>query len=481
MSAKRKHRTTHDYLSYLKGELRNEDRHSFERDLERDPFQQEAMEGFETLSPQQAEKDLLGLHASLQKRLSRRKRVAWYSVAATVASILVVGTIFINIYDVNPESKEESFYQEESLMSDKEFNEQEEAGLTEEESPERDEPGPVEMDSEETREPLRESAAKKAVRSENIEDIIESEEVEALPAKGEQVPDPEREMAAAPEPPEARAMDDEPMQAEAEEPMQAEAAEPDAIVAMEALPEGKQKRAEKRRAREAAPQVSQHKATELNEAVPLLTGRVSGVVISAEDMDPLPGASIYVKETDSGMVTDMQGRFSIPAPNEEQTTVIASYVGMVTNEYQLASGQENRLVMQPDMAALNEVVVVGYGVPKDANATGAVQRVQVAETNDYTVHSGAEPVGGIPAYKMYMEKNIRFPAGDTLSKRAVVVLKFTVEQDGKLSGIQILRSPGDDFSKKAIRLLEEGPHWNPARDENGNTDDEVRMRIVFKK
>ena len=90
-------------------------------------------------------------------------------------------------------------------------------------------------------------------------------------------------------------------------------------------------------------------------------------------------------------------------------------------------------------------------------------------------------MGGLADYKMYMEKNIRFPAGDTLNTRAVVVLKFTVEQDGSLRGIQILRSPGDDFSDEAIRLVEEGPLWNPARDENGSTDDEVRMRIVFKK
>jgi hypothetical protein len=476
MSAKRKHRTTFDFLSYLKGELRKEDRHSFERDLERDPFQQEAMEGLESLTPGQAEEDLLSLHASLQKRLTRRKRRAWYSVAATVASILVVGTVFINIYDFNPEAKEKSFYQEESMMTYKESPEQDEAGIAEIDSEDAiAEESASEPEDVEIQEPVRESAAKKAVRSEKVEEVLAVEE-EVLPAKGAQVPDSDREMAAAPLAPEAKAMDEKPMQAEANEPD-----EPDAMVVMEAAPEGRQKRAEKRRAREAAPQISQYKAAEVNEAVPMLTGRVSGVVISAEDMDPLPGASLYVKGTDSGMVTDMQGRFTIPVSEKHQATVVASYVGMVTEEYQLASGEENRLVMQPDMAALNEVVVVGYGVQKEANPTGALQRVQVAEKNDYTVYTGAEPVGGIPAYKMYMEKNIRFPAGDTLSKRAAVVLKFTVEKDGSRSGIQILRSPGDDFSKEAIRLVEEGPHWNPARDENGTTDDEVRMRIVFKK
>ena len=103
------------------------------------------------------------------------------------------------------------------------------------------------------------------------------------------------------------------------------------------------------------------------------------------------------------------------------------------------------------------------------------------EEEDYTTTIGAEPEGGFEAYKMYMEEHIRFPAGDTISKREVVVLTFNVGADGTISDILILRSPGDQFTELAISLLKEGPSWKPARDENGNTDDEVRMRIVFKR
>ena len=82
---------------------------------------------------------------------------------------------------------------------------------------------------------------------------------------------------------------------------------------------------------------------------------------------------------------------------------------------------------------------------------------------------------------MYIEEQIRFPAGDSLSKREVVVLKFNVARDGSISKIQPLRSPGMEFTEEAIRLLEEGPVWNPARNESGDTEDVVRMRIVFKR
>jgi hypothetical protein len=213
--------------------------------------------------------------------------------------------------------------------------------------------------------------------------------------------------------------------------------------------------------------------------MPVSANRVSGIVVSSEDQEPLPGASILVKGSDSGMVADMDGRFSLVADQQDQTTVIASYVGMKTSEYQLAEGKENRVVMQPDMATLDEVVVIGYDADDKAYATGAVQKVQLDK--EEFKYSGAEPEGGLEAFKMYIEEQLRFPVGDTISKRELVILKFTVLQDGTISNIQTLRSPGDRFTKEAIRLLEEGPVWNPARDESGITDDVVRMRIVFKR
>ena len=117
MSAKRKHRTTNEYLKYLKGELSSEERHSFERDLEADPFEMEAMEGMEKHPAGEVEEDFLSLHATLQKRLRRRKRRTLYYAAATVASLLLVGTVFLNIYNVNPKSASESISREEAVLN----------------------------------------------------------------------------------------------------------------------------------------------------------------------------------------------------------------------------------------------------------------------------------------------------------------------------------------------------------------------------
>jgi len=477
MSAHRKHKTLNAFVRYLKGELSPEERHHLERDLEADAFEKEAMEGFESIAPGDLEEDMLSLHAQMRKRLQRRRRAAWYGIAATVASILVVGTIFINIYDFNPAADKEAPETEVSLQNEEPL--QAEEPLQREVAPtKKSESAPV--------------PESKEVETDKGPEAAEGE----VAAKGDVADQQEREMAlldVAEEPVsvdhDIQIVEDDAVEAEAagvaapqmardQIPEMAEemvaAPEGDGVMAVEAAPTRRQKRAVSQ-AKTVSPVAEQLQAAEL------LSGRVSGVVISSEDSYPLPGASVFLKDSDSGVVTDLRGRFTIPAGEGPQTTVVASYVGMLTEKYQLEPGQENRVVMHPDPSTVNEVVVLAYGAQNEKYPVSAVQKIQVNQEESDSESNGAEPVGGIQAYKMYMEKNIRFPAGDTLSKRAVVVLTFKVDSDGSLSGIQTLRSPGEAFSEEAIRLLEEGPPWNPARDESGTTDDVVRMRIVFKR
>lgn len=444
MSAKKNHISPSEYLKYLKGELSPGERHSFERELEADPFQKEALEGLEMIDPAAVEEDMLALHATLQKRLKRRRRLTWYGIAATAASLLIVGTVFINIYDFSPKSAEESLLPDESFLTEEPVTQgavpdQEEINL-EQETPEVEKITPQQVKTAPTE--IKESPQKEELASPRGE-VATQEEVVLHDA------DEAQAMRLAPEKDEVMAMEAAP--------------EIDELVVMEAAPQASRKKSRAEKAPET------------------LAGQVSGIVVSSEDMEPLPGAIIIVKGTESGMMADMEGRFTLVADQQSQTTVIASFVGMESSEVQLAGGTENRVVLHPDMLMLNEVVVVGRGIQRKANPTAAVQTVDYSEEEEYTLVTGAEPEGGLEAYTMYMEEQIRFPAGDTISKRAVVVLTFSVDADGTVSNILGLRSPGEQFTEVAISLLKEGPAWKPARDENGPTNDEVRMRIVFKR
>ncbi|MBU2951015.1 TonB-dependent receptor [Tamlana agarivorans] len=99
-----------------------------------------------------------------------------------------------------------------------------------------------------------------------------------------------------------------------------------------------------------------------------ITGTVS-------DVDgPLPGASVMIKGTSTGTVTDFDGEFNISTTDSNATLVI-SYVGYITQEIKVGNQSNINILLEPDTAALDEVVVVGYTTRKKGEITGSVSTV----------------------------------------------------------------------------------------------------------
>ena len=96
---------------------------------------------------------------------------------------------------------------------------------------------------------------------------------------------------------------------------------------------------------------------------------VTGKVIDAQDKSALVGVTVNVKGTKIGTVTDVSGNFSIQV--EKGKTLVFSYIGFVSREIKVSKEHYDVALMQ-DNKALNEVVVVGYGVQKRTDMTGAV-------------------------------------------------------------------------------------------------------------
>jgi TonB family protein len=162
-------------------------------------------------------------------------------------------------------------------------------------------------------------------------------------------------------------------------------------------------------------------------------------------------------------------RVAVPA---EPVQFSPSEKAMSTKSVRAGKTSDTVMEFKPDSSAvnLNEIVVVGYG------ARGAGDEAEEA-MNEYTP---PHPVNGRADFDKYIRENIRRPDTTTTGQRAVVVLNFNVNAEGKIDSIRIIRSPGKIFSDEAIRLIKEGPEWKPA-EENGNAiSDEVRIRIVFK-
>lgn len=99
---------------------------------------------------------------------------------------------------------------------------------------------------------------------------------------------------------------------------------------------------------------------------------VNGTVVSSEDGQPVIGASIQAAGTNIGVVTDLDGKFSLTMP-KGKTVLRVSYVGMETME---VVGKRNmRIVLNADQTDLDEVMVVAYGTAKKSSFTGSADNI----------------------------------------------------------------------------------------------------------
>ena len=107
------------------------------------------------------------------------------------------------------------------------------------------------------------------------------------------------------------------------------------------------------------------------------TIKVSGQVVD-QDGEPLIGATVRVKGSQSGSVTDFDGNFSIDAPSN--ATLVVSYVGYKDREIAVRGRAViEKIQLESDSQILDQVVVVGYGTQKKADLTGAVSIVNAEE------------------------------------------------------------------------------------------------------
>lgn len=114
--------------------------------------------------------------------------------------------------------------------------------------------------------------------------------------------------------------------------------------------------------------------------------QVKGVVTSADDGQPIPGVSVVVKGTTTGMITDMDGKYSLNAPGN--STLVFSFVGMKTQEVPVNMRTDISIVLVAEQTDIDEVVVVGYGTQKKSLVTGAISKVssdELKKTSDMRV------------------------------------------------------------------------------------------------
>lgn len=121
---------------------------------------------------------------------------------------------------------------------------------------------------------------------------------------------------------------------------------------------------------------------------------VKGTVVSAGDNLPIPGVNILVEGTNSGTVTNFDGEFSLSVPGDN-AVLIFSAIGFLNKEITVDDEDNLSIILEEDIQALEEVVVIGYGAVKRRDLTGSVVSVSTEDITRAPTHNALDAIKGM--------------------------------------------------------------------------------------
>jgi hypothetical protein len=101
--------------------------------------------------------------------------------------------------------------------------------------------------------------------------------------------------------------------------------------------------------------------------------------VTGADGLPLPGATVQIKGTSTGTITDLDGKYSISVEGQAEPVLVFTYVGYLTEEVVVGTQTSIDMQMSLDIMSVDEVVVVGYGTQKKSLVTGAISKISADE------------------------------------------------------------------------------------------------------
>lgn len=130
-----------------------------------------------------------------------------------------------------------------------------------------------------------------------------------------------------------------------------------------------------------------------NAAIAQQQGRLVKGVVTNKDGETIPGVSVLVKGTTTGIMTDVNGEFSLNVPTG--TSVLQfSFIGMQSREIDIPKSKDMKVVLDDDMVALDEVVAIGYGSVSKKDLTGSVVNLSEKTFNKGVVTSAEQLIAG---------------------------------------------------------------------------------------
>ncbi len=427
-----------DFKRYLNDEMSEQERNAFERLLEKNPFEADAIEGVQTIGKKAFFNDLERMKSNFRKNKSK---LLWGRVAAVAFLVIVTAVVFYQLDNVRKETTVVQHVQEDTVQFEKIQPKEEEQ--------------PIEPELEIARSEKEEAELILEFNDAEVEvDGVEIESQLSLPDENEdQVHIANANLEFIDDESEVRELDE--VKPVVQEPIY----EAKSIRGISSTKKGK---GYTNVPRELLDLLQKNHSLQV----------VKGTVVNELDSSPLPGVIIRSKELESyGTLTDADGRFSLVAVKDTIDTFTADFVGMKNVEF-TSSGSNMVIFMKPENSSLSELVVTGYGAKKSDTS---MLKAMYARADRKAI-----PQIGFASYQNYLDERSTYSEVEIASKK-IVKVQFMVDSIGTIKDIIGLNNPDSLLLEKAKKIILEGPKWNPEIRESVPVNSEVKLRIKFHK
>lgn len=430
MKGNKKHISKDDFQRYLENQMTNAERNAFERELQKNPFEAEALQGFQRISPHDLEKDLKDISGRI-KSGKKKNNTRYWAAAASLLLLISSGVIWFQMKDKLslPEVSQIKSIQKEEIKTQ----------LPETENPE------LSVLSE-----VKDSGTTFSVTGKPIPKKVEKKKA-ALPSVtiGEKREEAELEK---------------PVQiALVSEPIQEEKALTESIVTAAPKPEIRIR---------GVSTLNAKRKTEAGNGLPASLRVVGdskivwGKVISLGDSQPLPGVTIVEKGTSNGTVSDLDGNFALKLAKNSDSVLVASFVGMEKKEFYPVRDSSLIVGLEPSSLAMDEVVTIAYGVSSKSDTPESIEN--------------ARPQSGMNAFRKYLAEKAILP-NDYPKKKVVVKVSLQIDRHGEINSVENAGHSESSVFELAKQILLNGPAWNPEMINVTPVESSVTLRIVFRK
>lgn len=434
MNGSRNHIGKDDFRRYLNNRMTDAERNAFERELQKHPFEAEALEGFQQVRDADLDNDLLEISAKIPVKRSRNN-IRYLTVAATFLVLISTGVLLFRLTEKPPTQQ----VAETVVESGKENN----GGLSE--LPQEFKKPELVENKLSAVQNISQKATSKA-KGEQIVSISEKAEESAAEltvsentSSGQVVEMNEVETEIAPA---AKTEVSVPEPVGVDQSLNgSDASSKQALVKVKAAKDKKGSGTKK-------------------------TVRINGRVISQDDNQPLPGVTIVEKGTSNGTVSDEKGNFILNLKNSKNSDLVASFIGMEEKELHVKNDTAVVFSLEPSPVALDETVVVGYGVSHETQASEEV--------------NNARPQMGMSNFRKYLEEKAVLPE-DYSANKVVVKVKLRIGPAGNIVSVENMNRADAVVFERARQLLVDGPAWSPKTVSSNPVESELTLRLVFRK